>query len=343
VGLHEKIRDENDFIKSLEKSRGTRCPRCFGIVSDDNCTEASLAAYEKINEHEQRIEAKDKVISEENGQAQNKEKIVQKLIAMVDSVNDKIQAINQTIADLNQEHIEYSKVPKPEVDVNHLVLQKEIEELRKQAMDRKKVYEGPSPFVEIFNKAVEEKNKKTENHDNKKHEIDLANDLMPYYDYWVEAFGDSGIRKIIIDGIIPALNERVAYWMDYLLDGTKSLVFDNELNETVENSPPDGDPFNYHNMSAGEQRMLNLAVSQAFAHVMALSYGASPSFVFLDEAASNMDEIAKQGVYDVIRELSSSKQVFVTTHDPYLLNLLEGCDQIGLRQKDKFTKLITSS
>ena len=137
----------------------------------------------------------------------------------------------------------------------------------------------------------------------------------------------------MIDGVIPALNSRIAYWLQFLIDGRISLQFDNELEEKIERSPPDGDPFVYHAMSGGERRRLNLAVSQAFAHVMMLNSGTCPSLVFLDEVTTNIDQIGVVGVYNMIMELAKSRQVFITTHDGNLREMLDGCEVITIEKK----------
>ena len=132
----------------------------------------------------------------------------------------------------------------------------------------------------------------------------------------------------------------MAHWLQFLIDGKIKLSFDNQLEETIERNPSDGDPFVYHAMSGGERRRLNLAVSQAFAHIMMLNSGTSPSLVFLDEVTTNVDPIGVQGVYNMIAEIAKEKQVFVTTHDHDLLDLLAGCKTINLRKQNGFTTLV---
>ena len=72
---------------------------------------------------------------------------------------------------------------------------------------------------------------------------------------------------------------------------------------------------------------------------MMLSSGVSPSLVFLDEVTTNIDPIGVIGVYNMILELSKEKQVFVTTHDQELLNLLSGNQVLFLRKKGGFTTI----
>ena len=92
-------------------------------------------------------------------------------------------------------------------------------------------------------------------------------------------------------------------------------------------------------MSGGERRRLNLAVSQAFAHVMMLSSGMCPNLVFLDEVTTNIDQIGVVGVYNMILELAKDRQVFITTHDQNLLDMLEGCELVVLEKRKGFTTL----
>jgi predicted ATPase len=39
-------------------------------------------------------------------------------------------------------------------------------------------------------------------------------------------------------------------------------------------------------------------------------------------------------------ELAKEKQVFITTHDQGLLELLQGCETLYLRKKDGFTTIV---
>jgi ABC-type lipopolysaccharide export system ATPase subunit len=163
---------------------------------------------------------------------------------------------------------------------------------------------------------------------------------LPYLDYWIYGFGEHGIRKWVVEGIVPELNNRINYWLQFLIDNKITLKFDNELNENIERNPVDGNPYVYHAMSTGQRRRLNLAVSQSFAHVMTISSGSVPSVVFLDEVSTNVDPLGVQGIYNMICELAEGKQVFVTTHDPDLMRMLQGADIIKMVHENGYTKII---
>jgi DNA repair exonuclease SbcCD ATPase subunit len=335
-----KIDEKEELIESLEKNRGNRCPLCYSTIKEENYNDVVIQSQEEISQNNQLIGDEKLQLEILNNDLATKKKLISKLEEGIDTIREKLTSINREIMDLNEDITPYTKVPRPDVDAAHLVLEKGIEELKKQALAKKKDFEGPTPFSEILVKAKEELEDKIKQCEDKKEEIDGLREELPYYDFWVKAFGDTGIRKFIVDGVISPLNNRLAYWLEYLTEGMIQIEFDNELNETIQRNPADGDPFVYHAMSGGERRMLNLAVSQAFAHVMMLSSGTRPSFTFLDEVGSNIDTVGKEGIYKLICELAKDKQVFVTTHDPYLLDLLKRHDEIRVEKKDGFTTLI---
>ena len=94
-------------------------------------------------------------------------------------------------------------------------------------------------------------------------------------------------------------------------------------------------------MSGGERQRLNLSVSHAFAHIMMLNSGVCPSILFLDEVTKNIDQNGVFGIYNMIFELAKTRQIFVTTHDKNLLDMLDGIETMRLEKRDGFTKIIT--
>jgi len=84
-------------------------------------------------------------------------------------------------------------------------------------------------------------------------------------------------------------------------------------------------------LSNGQKRRINLAVSQAFAHVRELNSGSTPSIIFLDEISINMDSQGNNAIYKLIKNIAKNKQVFVTTHDQELLELLSDSSRLKLK------------
>ena len=263
-----------------------------------------------------------------------------KIKEYISNFTKQISAIDQDLIVWRKELVEASKVREPKTDNEEALLQQKIQQFKDQIFEKKKELEGESPFKEIMENDEEELKKATNAVAEKETEIKGLEAELPYYDYWITGFGDNGIRKWIVDGIIPELNNRINYWLQFLIDNKITLKFDNELNEKIERNPPDGDPYIYFAMSTGQRRRLNLAVSQAFAHIMSISSGSVPSILFLDEISTNVDPVGNIGIYNMICELSEDRQVFVTTHDADLLRMLQTTDVLNLVHENGFTKLV---
>jgi len=326
-------------IEKFNSNKGKTCQFCFGEIQEKNYKKYLSKVKSKTKELEKLSSEKEDEKSGLFVKIEADIKVIKKFEKVVESAQDKQRENKEKTASANSRIKELERISKPEnSDVNQKILEEKILHTEEQISDKKKESEK-SPFIEIKSSLSTDLENKASSLKNKKEELSKAEKELPYYEFWVTAFGDSGIRKFIIDGIIPALNSKVAYWLQFLIDNKISLEFNNELDEKIERSPSDGDPFVYHAMSGGERRRLNLAVSQAFAHIMTLSSGVCPSLVFLDEVTTNIDPIGVVGVYSMISELAKDRKIFITTHDQNLLDLLQGCDLINLEKNEGFTTL----
>ena len=269
--------------------------------------------------------------------AEKREKAILEASALA---NKKLSEISSTLTSARKELSELKKIEKPQSqDLGIKLAEQQISSTEEQIRDKDAEISGDSPFKEIMESVEGEISERKAKFTTAESSLESLEKEIPYYEFWSTAFGDSGIRKFVIDGIIPALNSMVAYWLQFLIDGKISLEFDNELEERIERNPSDGDPFVYYGMSGGEKRRLNLAVSQAFAHVMMLNSVTCPNIVFLDEVTTNIDQMGVVGVYNMIMELAKDRKVFITTHDQNLLEMLDGCELINLEKKDGFTRV----
>lgn len=338
---YEKIIERNEnIIFDWTSKKDRNCPYCLGTVDESNFKDIVNNAKEVIESTRPVMDAlipTFKSISEELNESLKTKKVLEKGIASTDI---KLKNHNKELTEILTQITEYSKVEKPESGLNELLIQEQISELKKQALAKKKEIKDSTPFEAIKKAANDEYLNKVKEYKDKKAEIKGVEEELPYYEFWVRAFGDTGIRKFVIDGIIPALNARIAYWLQFLIDNKIKLTFDNQLKETIDRYPFNGRPFVYHGMSGGQRRRLNLTVSQAFAYVEMLNTGTSPSLVFLDEVTMNMDEIGVQGIYRMICELAKEKQVFVIDHNENLLQMLEGYDTINVQLKDEVSKIV---
>lgn len=318
---------------------GTACDKCLGVIDEANCKHAVEAALADYHEHSAQVVAKEAELMPLRDALAALETQAKKVALALAEGDKKIADAETELAKLRRELAACRSVREPEAGAAELLLKQQIAQLESQAAAKAVEAEGVTPFADILKNDREELERASAAADGKKAEIAESEAKIPYYEYWVKAYGDRGIRKWVVDGVVPELNNRIAYWLQFLIDNQVCLSFDNQLEETITRNPPDGDPYVYHAMSNGQRRRLNLAVNQAFSHVMSLSAGTLPGVVFLDEVSTNIDPAGVQGIYNMICELSAERQVFVTTHDPDLARMLAGADTLKLVHEKGVTKI----
>jgi DNA repair exonuclease SbcCD ATPase subunit len=338
--MESRAKDHEREVRRLEESEGGTCKYCFGKVSKENFGKYRDQMMEKVSS--MRAEAESMLARKSSAalEANSAEQRMSSTSKAVAEAKKSLSEISASIRSLRSELADLEKIERPATeDARTSILEGQIGELTTLLAEKNKAIEGDTPFKSIIESLQEEQDARGSEIESKSVELEALERNLPYYDFWQVGFGDSGIRKFVIDGIIPALNARIAHWLQFLIDGKISLEFDNSLEESIQRNPSDGDPFVYHAMSGGERRRLNLAVSQAFAHVMMLNSGTYPSLVFLDEVTTNIDQMGVVGVYNMIMELAKDRQVFVTTHDQNLLDMLDGCQLLTLEKRGGFTRL----
>lgn len=340
LGIQRDLEKSLKLILSLEEKKdGTPCPYCYGVINRDNYGEVLADTRLKADGFRNSIASLTAAINSE------KEKLDKKA-ASINMMNDKLGEANKKIGSFEQitrqhreEIVKLSRLPKPEGNAVAQVLENDILELKRQLKAKEQEAAGDSPYKELIEQAENERITRTNEKDEAAAKLKDAEAELPYFQFWLEAFGDKGIRKFVVDGIIPALNARVAYWMQILSNGLIEVEFDNQLEQTIKRN---NNPASYHNMSNGERRRVNLAVSQAFAYIMTLNSGTCPSLVFLDEiTGGGIDRAGIPGVHNMIFELAKERQVFVTTHNETLATLLQGCETITFKKRDDITVLVS--
>lgn len=334
---NNEIEKNNKEIKSLQNNKiGQTCKVCFNKINPENYNNV-IEKYNKNNEVLQNeIENIEKQIKKLN--LSEEEKSLKDNENVLKDFSKKENENNIILSKLRKDFLNLSSIKEPETNSLKKVLEKEIEIIKNQIIKMKEDYKN-SPYKEIIESLQKDLNESKEKLTNKQKAIKELENQIPYYEFWTNAFGDTGIRKWIVDGIIPALNSRLDYWMQILDDNRIKIEFNNELEEKIYKNLEENIEFYYYTMSAGQKRRLNLAVNQSFAHIMMLTTNTCPSICFLDEVTTNIDPVGVQGIYNMICELSEHRQIFITTHDPDLLNMLSGCDTLELKMKNAVSKL----
>ena len=326
-------------IKSLTPDLD--CDKCYGKIDLKNSEKVLRQNDADILDLEGEMQSEAEIMNNKISKRDKIKEVVEKSALQIKESESKNTKLLNREKEVRSKILTLSKIKQPETDTQQAVLEEQITQLRQQIDNKKVELDGPSPYEEIKKTAEKEHGEKIKECGKKKIEIEEVDGLLPYYSFWVKAFGDKGIRKFVIDGIIPALNSQTAYWLQILINGNIHLSFNNQLEEEIKRVPYDDNPFVYFAMSGGERQRLNLSVSHAFAHIMMLNSGVCPSILFLDEVTKNIDQNGVFGIYNMIFELAKTRQIFVTTHDKNLLDMLDGIETMRLEKRDGFTKIIT--
>lgn len=337
---HSELNEHIRLINQLEGLQdGAKCPVCHSTIKKENYSSVLRHAKHSVDDCKQVIRQEETSVDTYKAEFGTKSESASLMEKKISEAEGKVALLENKMRQCRSEINQLSVIRRPEGNVQEEVLEAEIVELKKQAKLKTDELSGASPYTEISAEAQKELTEKKAKTDKKSADIAAAEKELPYYQYWVEAFGDRGIRRYVVDDIIPALNTRIAYWLTYLIDGRMELTFDNELEETITRNQ---NPAFYYLMSAGEKRRVNLAISQAFAYVMMLNSGCCPSLVFLDEiTGGSIDRAGVVGIYNMIFELAKERQVFVTTHNENLISMLQGCETVTLKKQNDVTILVS--
>ncbi len=333
------IKTATDAIESLSQLKdGEECPVCHGIVGKDN--------YHHIAEHQE--SQKNKYQSElkiyydtKNAIKADRDKLKESILKnneLAKQCVSKITEYRDSIVKLEAKKQMLEKVKEPFIGLNETILTQQRDNIIQLIATKEAEIEAGDPYQEMLVANQKERDEHQLESDAIKNKIKELEARLPYFDYWIKGFGDKGIRSLIIDGMMPALNTRINYWLQFLIDNQIKLTFDHNFDETINSNPPESDPFVYNGLSGGEHMRIDLAISQAFAYLMMLSTGTCPNIVALDEVATNIDRVGMEAIWSTICELSRDRKVIVITHDPDLLQMVEsGSSTITVEKRDGFS------
>jgi DNA repair exonuclease SbcCD ATPase subunit len=307
---------------NLLAQKGATCNVCYGTIDPKNFKHVIEHNKSHINELMEQL----KIDEADVNDGLTKRKKYEEFLAKLKNVYEEFSAIemgcNKALRELEQKKIVASSAYHDSAGSAVLMVDQQIKNYEDQIEHKQKELDGGSPFKEVLLTAESDLENSRSKVDGFKSEITNLESQVPYYEFWIKAFGDNGIRSFILNEVCPMLNLRINYWLQFLVDNMIRLNFNDKLEEKIERNPPDGDQFVYNAMSGGEHQRIDLGIALAFAQVMMLTAGTVPSLIFLDEVGTNLDRPGIQCVYNTICELSRERQVIVTTHDPDLQNML---------------------
>jgi DNA repair exonuclease SbcCD ATPase subunit len=335
---NEITQNQNTIEKTKNIKEGIVCKHCFSITQKENYEVVRDDCKSQIEELQKLKDIESNKITVINDKINEIKKQLQTLIDMKSKIVTSISANKSKIQTIQQDINTLQTIIKPETLNTISRIESKISLQKINIMEKTNVIEGNSPYYDLIITAKNNlETALSKSKDNKEKLVELMQKI-PYFNFWADAFGDKGVRKFVIDQILPILNDHVAEMLDLLVDSNLILTFDNEFNETIKRVTDDT-PIIYDLLSNGQKRRINLAISQAFAHVRELNTGSMPNILFLDEVSINMDSQGNNSIYKLIKEMAKNKVVFVTTHDQELSDLLADSSRINLKMENGISSI----
>jgi DNA repair exonuclease SbcCD ATPase subunit len=335
---NEITQNQNTIEKTKNIKEGIVCKHCFSITQKENYEVVRDDCKSQIEELQKLKDIESNKITVINDKINEIKKQLQTLIDMKSKIVTSISANKSKIQTIQQDINTLQTIIKPETLNTISRIESKISLQKINIMEKTNAIEGNSPYYDLIITAKNNlETALSKSKDNKEKLVELMQKI-PYFNFWADAFGDKGVRKFVIDQILPILNDHVAEMLDLLVDSNLILTFDNEFNETIKRVTDDT-PIIYDLLSNGQKRRINLAISQAFAHVRELNTGSMPNIMFLDEVSINMDSQGNNSIYKLIKEMAKNKIVFVTTHDQELSDLLADSSRINLKMENGISSI----
>ena len=142
-------------------------------------------------------------------------------------------------------------------------------------------------------------------HEHKSEEVELYSTLDIL-------LSESGIKKTLINKIIPTLNNRIAA-ISERLEFKFSFSFDSNFDPTVNYLGMDIPP---SALSTGQRKKMNLIVLLAFIEIIKMKHG-KMNIMFLDEIFSSLDKNNVYMAMEILREYANKYKmtIFVVSHE----------------------------
>ena len=153
---------------------------------------------------------------------------------------------------------------------------------------------------------------------------------MEKYSFWSNAYGNQGIKSILLDSVTPFLNQRANYYLSALSDSTMEVEFNTQTTlasgekrdkfsvEVRNKNGEDG----YRGSSNGEKRRIDVAVNMALQDLVMSRSNKKIDLIVYDEVFEGLDQIGCEAVIQLLNE--KAKQcgtVMVITHSESLKQL----------------------
>lgn len=305
VQAKRDIQDLSNSVKKLEHEAshlsGARCPYCEQQYED---------SISRLVEVQARLE---------------QERLREPTLAsQLGTITSRLQEIQAEILDI-EGRLVFTDV----AELRHLRDSFQTSKARLAELEK-----ATNPHTEALSKLIEEGPPAVDNeaNDKRRRSLDHQKTLLKLL-----TDKNSFLRKTIIGRSIPILNSRLNHYT-VLLGLPHSVVFDSDMSCTLSEF---GSELDYGNLSAGEKKRVNVALSLAFRD-MVQRYNCNFNLLLVDELEAAFDQPGFDSIVRIIKEKSRDEgmSVFVISHHPTIRGRLDG--EILIQKASGFSQIVSS-
>lgn len=206
-----------------------------------------------------------------------------------------------------------------------------------------------NPFIKKKNDAIEKREKILIKRKELEADFSKLRESVPYFSFWVDAFGDSGIKSFIFDIICSTLTNQTNKYLNILSNGSVTVSFDTqkklksgEYREKFDCIiTTNGESVPYEAYSGGEKRRISLAVDMALSDLMSDYYHSKFNIVVFDEQTNFLDRSGRESFMRLLRDISKNKKVFVVDHDAEFKSMFD--KTLVIEKKEDISRCVSLS
>lgn len=261
-----------EFDKKLKIYQSNKCPHCLSDLTG----ERSISIKEAI---------------------ENKKKAEQSALS---TLNESYASISSKISELRESQ-DTAKSDFYDIQSSIKNLQDSLAKLENQATNN----EHEDSIKSIIETIKEEISKSKEESKQYSDEKDLYQSLD-------ELLSDSGIKRVLIERVIPLLNSRISE-ISERLDFKFTFFFDSEFNPVINHLGMEISP---ESLSTGQRKKMNLIVLLSFIELIKMKHN-KMNVMFLDEIFSGLDKLNVYKAIEILREYADryNMSIFVVSHE----------------------------
>lgn len=317
--VDQEIRSIQSKINQLDTN--DHCPVCGSPIDNSH----KVKEKEKENMETQISQEQEKLKQHK----ENKQKIEDKKRELETKINQLEQMMKEEDLQKQNHDREIQKQYQQQQEVYNNISQLENSKsgLQKPTLNDYSYIEKPDE--KLYKKEQSDIDKTIDKHKDKVVQLETKKNK---YSNAVDAFGNKGIRSVVLDFITPFLNERANEYLQTLSGSDIEIEFQTQVKNSkgelkdkfdviVKNS---NGGESYKANSAGEQKRIDLSISFAIQDLIMSKDDISTNIALYDECFDGLDTIGCENVVKLLKDrLKTVSTIFVITHSESLKPLFE--------------------